>query len=80
MIHDCVIVMDMKSASASTPINDNGDPFATVPSSLAWLYLLRREMLKENPADMSFERRRQREEALKKFATAEALLLAELAG
>jgi hypothetical protein len=60
------------------PANDNADPFPTVASTLDCLYQLRQEVLQESPAAMSFERRRSREEALKKFAQAEALLLGEI--
>jgi hypothetical protein len=58
--------------------NDDADPSATVASSLDWLYLLRRELLRQDISAMSLERRRFREEALRKFAKAEALLLAEM--
>jgi hypothetical protein len=68
----------MTENTCPSPANDQDDPFATVASSLDWLYLLRREMLKEDPATMTFARRRERQEALKKFARAEALLLGEL--
>lgn len=47
--------------------NENADPFATVPSSLDWLYLLRRELLKRDVSAMSLEQRRSRDEALKKW-------------
>ena len=62
----------------SCPANDNADPFATVRSSLDWLYLLRRDLLSVDVATMPFEQRRLREKALKRFERAEALLLAEL--
>ena len=60
------------------PANADTDPFATVQSSLDWLYLLRRELLQKDTAAMSFEQRRSRGVALEKFARAEALLIAEL--
>lgn len=69
---------DTLDVSPPVPANTNDDPFVTVASSLEWLCLLRREALKEDPATMTFERRRERDEALKKFARAEALLLREL--
>ena len=65
-------------SSPPAPANENADPFQTVPSSLAWLYLLRRELLQQDASALSLEQRRTRDEALKKFAKAEALLLAEL--
>jgi hypothetical protein len=58
--------------------NDNADPFSSPATALAELYRLRREVLKEDIRTMPFERRRQRAEALKKFAKAEANLLVVL--
>jgi hypothetical protein len=69
---------DATEQGAPISANENADPFATVGSSLESLYLLRQEMLAEDPATMTFERRRHREEALKKFNRAEVLLLREL--
>ena len=58
--------------------NDNAAPFSSAGAALNWLYLLRREVIKEDVSSLSFERRRSREECLRKFAEAEAGLLAVL--
>ncbi len=73
-----VVMNDDDPSHVLTPANENADPFLTIQSSLDWLYLLRRELLQRDVAGMSFSQRRSRDEALAKFARAEALLLAEL--
>ena len=79
MMRDILTYMSENVLSYSpAPANENADPFRTVPSSLDWLYLLRRELLQHEASALSFEQRRVRDEALKKFAHAETLLLAEL--
>jgi len=60
------------------PANENVDPYLRADTALEELYRLRRELLEQDVCAMSFERRRLREEALKKFAKAEAALLAML--
>lgn len=65
---------DLMTAAA----NENLAPIRQAQIVLAELYQLRREMLKEDVASMSFRRRRQREEALRRFHAAEAALLAVL--
>ncbi len=64
--------------NAMQPENDNTDPFSSPDTALAELYRLRREVLKQDVRTMPFARRRQRDEALKKVARAEAGLLAVL--
>jgi hypothetical protein len=61
------------------PDNDNTDPFTAPDTALAELYRLRQEVLKQDVGTLSFLRRRRRQDALKKFASAEAKLLAVLA-
>lgn len=60
------------------PANENDSVFCRADTALDELYRLRREILKEDVARMSFARRRSRDEALKQFAQAEALLLGKL--
>lgn len=67
-----------KPVSPPPIANDNGDPYATASSALDWLYMLRREMLKQDRPTMGLAERRDRQEALEKIAAAEKLLLAEL--
>jgi hypothetical protein len=69
---------DRHANTPPPPANDAADPYATAASALDWLYMLRREMLKMDTSLMTLAQRRERQQALAKFAKAEKSLLAEL--
>jgi hypothetical protein len=76
--YNTCVMQDKYNGFPSAAANSNHDPFATAASALDWLYMLRREMLKMDTSVMTLAERREREQALAKFAKAEKSLLAEL--
>jgi len=71
-------MMSEIDSSILTSANENLAPIVQAQATLAELYRLRRAVLKEDVTAMSFHRRRQRDEALKRFDEAEAALLGVL--
>ena len=60
------------------PANTDNDPYATAESSLEWLLMLRAESLKLDVNAMSFERRRQHDEAMAQAEQVIAMLMRKL--